>query len=159
MARNRQRAKERQAQRRAERLEGGDIRVSRESNGDEAEREQDRARAEIATGAPPSDTGRSDTLLAPRTEAPPDARPAGEPLVVPDTTPEHDHPLVPDEQRRGGRVMGFLAAVVAELRRVQWPDRTALTTMTGVVLGFVVIAGGYLGLLDYIFSRLVRAII
>ena len=43
-------------------------------------------------------------------------------------------------------------AVWAELQRVQWPDRQALTTLTGVVLGFVLIMGGYLGLLDAIFS-------
>ncbi len=49
--------------------------------------------------------------------------------------------------------------MVAELRRVQWPDRQATTTLTGVVLGFVLIAGGYLGLLDAIFSRLVDLII
>jgi preprotein translocase SecE subunit len=49
--------------------------------------------------------------------------------------------------------------VVAELRRVQWPDRQATTTLTGVVLGFVIIAGSYLGLLDAVFSRLVDAII
>jgi preprotein translocase SecE subunit len=42
---------------------------------------------------------------------------------------------------------------------VQWPNRRQLTTLTGVVLGFVLIAGGYLGLLDAIFSRLVQAIL
>ena len=42
---------------------------------------------------------------------------------------------------------------------MQWPDRQALTTLTGVVLGFVLIAGGYLGLLDAIFSRVIQAII
>ena len=48
---------------------------------------------------------------------------------------------------------------MAELRRVQWPDRQTLTTLTGVVLGFVLIAGGYLGLLDAIFSRVIQAIL
>ena len=42
---------------------------------------------------------------------------------------------------------------------MQWPDRQTLTTLTGVVLGFVVIAGGYLGLLDAIFSRVIQAIL
>src|SRR5207247_1419297 len=49
------------------------------------------------------------------------------------------------------RFVQFLVAVWAELQRVQWPDRQALTTLTGVVLGFVLIMGGYLGLLDAIF--------
>ena len=42
---------------------------------------------------------------------------------------------------------------------MQWPNRQALTTLTGVVLGFVLIAGGYLGLLDAIFSRIIQAIL
>ena len=55
------------------------------------------------------------------------------------------------------RVVQFLIAVWAELQRVQWPNRQALITLTGVVLGFVLIAGGYLGLLDAIFSELIQA--
>ena len=50
-------------------------------------------------------------------------------------------------------------AVWAELQRVQWPNRQAMVTLTGVVLGFVLIAGGYLGLLDAIFSELIQAIL
>jgi preprotein translocase SecE subunit len=57
------------------------------------------------------------------------------------------------------RVVQFLVAVWAELQRVQWPNRQALTTLTGVVLGFVLIAGGYLGLLDAVFSRIIQAIL
>jgi preprotein translocase SecE subunit len=57
------------------------------------------------------------------------------------------------------RVIQFLIAVWAELQRVQWPNRQALITLTGVVLGFVLIAGGYLGLLDAIFSELIKAIL
>ncbi len=63
------------------------------------------------------------------------------------------------EHKDRPRFVQFLYAVVAELRRVQWPDRQALTTLTGVVLGFVLIAGGYLGLLDAIFSRVIQAIL
>lgn len=57
------------------------------------------------------------------------------------------------------RVVQFLIAVWAELQRVQWPNRQALVTLTGVVLGFVLVAGGYLGLLDAIFSKLIQAIL
>ena len=57
------------------------------------------------------------------------------------------------------RVVQFLIAVWAELQRVQWPNRQALVTLTGVVLGFVLIAGGYLGLLDAVFSELIQAIL
>jgi preprotein translocase subunit SecE len=59
----------------------------------------------------------------------------------------------------GNRFVNFLRASWAELRRVQWPDRRQVAQATGVVLGFVVIAGGYLGLMDAIFSRVVDAIL
>jgi preprotein translocase SecE subunit len=59
----------------------------------------------------------------------------------------------------GNRFLNFLRACWAELQRVQWPDRRAVAQATGVVLGFVVIAGGYLGLMDALFSRVVNAII
>ena len=58
-----------------------------------------------------------------------------------------------------GRVVGFLIAVWAELNRVQWPNRQQLTSLTGITLLFVLIVGGYLGLLDAIFSKLVSAIL
>ena len=64
-----------------------------------------------------------------------------------------------ETHKRRPRVVQFLVAVWAELQRVQWPNRQALVTLTGVVLGFVLIAGGYLGLLDAIFSELIKAIL
>ncbi|MDX6697962.1 MAG: preprotein translocase subunit SecE [Solirubrobacteraceae bacterium] len=64
-----------------------------------------------------------------------------------------------DLPREGNRFVNFLRACVAELRRVQWPDRRHVGQATGVVLGFVVIAGGYLGLLDAVFSRVVNFIL
>jgi preprotein translocase subunit SecE len=64
-----------------------------------------------------------------------------------------------EAHKRRPRVVQFLIAVWAELQRVQWPNRQALVTLTGVVLGFVLIAGGYLGLLDAIFSELIQAIL
>ena len=152
MARNRQRAKERQARRRAERV-GGQPDWSHRG-----EPSDGRAQAEIEAGAPPSDTGRSDTLLAARTEEPPTAR-VEEEEQEPLRETDAGHAAESEDEHRRGRVVAFLAAVVAELRRVQWPDRAALTTMTGIVLGFVLIAGGYLGLLDFLFSRLVQAIL
>jgi preprotein translocase subunit SecE len=65
---------------------------------------------------------------------------------------EHEH-------HERGRVAGFLVAVWAELNRVQWPNRSQLTSLTGITLMFVLIVGGYLGLLDAIFSKLVSAIL
>lgn len=51
-------------------------------------------------------------------------------------------------QRGMGRLMAFFRASWAELQRVQWPDRRHVGQATAVVLGFVVIAGAYLGLAD-----------
>jgi preprotein translocase SecE subunit len=64
-----------------------------------------------------------------------------------------------DLPRDGNRFVNFLRACWAELQRVQWPDRKQVTQATGVVLGFVIIAGGYLGLADAIFSKLAKALL
>ena len=59
----------------------------------------------------------------------------------------------------GPRFVRFLRASWAELRRVQWPDRRQVTQATAVVLGFVVIAGAYLGIADYVAKQVVNLII
>jgi preprotein translocase subunit SecE len=59
------------------------------------------------------------------------------------------------QQRRGSR---FLSEVVAELKKVSWPDRTTLMQSTAVVLVVVAIVSVYLAALDAVFSRLVDAI-
>ncbi|HEV2075414.1 MAG TPA: preprotein translocase subunit SecE, partial [Thermoleophilaceae bacterium] len=111
------------------------------------------AEAQVAAAAPPETTGRSDTVV----ESPP---PAPEVEADDSEVLEGDHERTAEPaQRERGKVAAFLVAVWAELRRVQWPDRKTLTTLTGVVLGFVVLAGGYLGLLDAIFSRVIDALI
>ena len=163
MARNRQRAKDRQAARRAEReKQGGASPVIRDE--DELLREE-----EIESGAPPHDLGFSDETLE------------HSPLKESDEEDLEDYDFEDEEQPleepaakgprgvRGGRagadehhrnrLVAFLLASWAELQRVQWPNRKQLTQMTGIVLMFVLIAGGYLGLLDAVFSRLIQQII
>ncbi len=61
--------------------------------------------------------------------------------------------------RGGNRVIGFLRASWAELHRVQWPDRRAVAQATAVVLGFVAVAGAYLGLADYVAKEIVEFIL
>src|ERR671919_569638 len=169
MARNRQRAKQRQAERRAKRLseQGGGPPRREQSGGtagsvpgvdaprvepvetDGRDRVIDDPTTvdpspavppELATGAPPQDEGRSDRVLE------------DEPELREDEAIEEieDWELEDPEEAVAAR---------AELQRVQWPNRQALVTLTGVVLGFVLIAGGYLGLLDAIFSELIQAIL
>jgi preprotein translocase subunit SecE len=62
-------------------------------------------------------------------------------------------------RREGPRVVNFLRAVWAELQRVQWPDRRQVGQATMVVLGFVLLAGAYLGLADYIATQILDAIL
>jgi preprotein translocase subunit SecE len=57
------------------------------------------------------------------------------------------------------RFIAFLRASWAELQRVQWPDRRQVAQATAVVLGFVVIAGVYLGIADRIAQEVVDLII
>jgi preprotein translocase SecE subunit len=62
--------------------------------------------------------------------------------------------------RKGaGRFVGFLRASWAELQRVQWPDRRQVAQATGVVIGFVIVAGLYLGVADWVAKQIVNAII
>jgi preprotein translocase subunit SecE len=61
--------------------------------------------------------------------------------------------------RGGNRAIGFLRASWAELQRVQWPDRRQVTQATAVVLGFVAIAGLYLGAADYVAKEIVEFIL
>ena len=75
----------------------------------------------------------------------------------PAVTEERDQERHPRRSR--GRVFTFLGHVIDELRRVMWPDRRHVGQGTAVVLGFVVIAGSYLGLLDAIWKPLIEAIL
>jgi preprotein translocase SecE subunit len=210
MARNRQRSKQRQADRRAKRLaeQGGagarepqaesrgaipgvdaprvepvpidDPRVEPVPIDDPTTVEPSPSvPPELAAGAPPQEEGRSDTVIEDEPvleEAPAEDEALRE---IEDWEAEDPEEAVAARGageagyevrgRRGAadleahkdrpRVIQFLVAVWAELQRVQWPNRQALVTLTGVVLGFVLIAGGYLGLLDAIFSELIQAIL
>jgi preprotein translocase SecE subunit len=184
VARDRQRAKQRQAERRARRLaQEGDGQEPRSSSPIPG------VLPDIAVGAPPDDLGRSDRALRDEPDLEDDERYGEEDPELEQDAIEAGALQDPDDRnyepveevldsdeayaprgRRGAdegaghaksrsRVVQFLVAVWAELQRVQWPNRQALTTLTGVVLGFVLIAGGYLGLLDAIFSRIIQAIL
>jgi preprotein translocase subunit SecE len=61
--------------------------------------------------------------------------------------------------RGPGRALAFLQASWAELHRVQWPDRRQTTQATAVVLGFVVVAGLYLGAADFVANEIVEIVL
>jgi preprotein translocase SecE subunit len=65
----------------------------------------------------------------------------------------------PAHGRGGGRFINFLRASWAELQRVQWPDRRQVGQASGVVLGFVIVAGAFLGFADFVAKELVDLII
>ena len=180
MARDRQRAKDRQAERRAarraERAAAGDGAAEPDARDGDAGSPESRGVAApgdpaldptLSAGAPPEETGRSDAVLdtppedqdvldeedealeQEAVEAAPAAGPRG----------RRGAPDAPEDGRRRARVVEFLVAVVAELKRVQWPNRQALGTLTGVVLAFVILMGLYLGGLDAVASRVINAIL
>ncbi len=57
------------------------------------------------------------------------------------------------------RLAGFLRGSWRELQRVQWPDRAQVMQATGVVLGFVIVAGIFLGVADLVASKLVNLVL
>jgi preprotein translocase SecE subunit len=57
------------------------------------------------------------------------------------------------------RAIAFLRASWAELQRVQWPDRRQVTQATAVVLGFVAVAGAYLGIADWAAQMIINFIL
>ena len=193
MARDRQTAKRRQAERRAKRLaeEGGDssvlpdeavtpvepVDVDGAQEGDGAPegagsadlaaippREDGRPEPHLAAGAPSEHLGAPDAIIEDEPELDDDEE-------LEDYDFEDEEQPVDGEEgfaprgRRGDtepdkkrpRVIQFLFNCWAELQRVEWPTRQQLITLSWVVIGFVIIAGSFLGLLDAVFSKLVQA--
>jgi len=161
MARNRQRAKERQAERRAARQ------AARDDSGAVPD-------AQRLVDAPPEQLGQSgytlehtnedeefigDLEVGERWSDDGEAEGATESEVAGPRGVRGGREHEDEHHHERGRVAGFLVAVWAELNRVQWPDRQQLTSLTGITLLFVLIVGGYLGLLDAVFSKLVNAIL
>jgi preprotein translocase subunit SecE len=59
----------------------------------------------------------------------------------------------------GNRLITFLQGSWRELQRVQWPDRRQVVQATGVVIGFVIVAGVFLGVADSLAGKLVNLIL
>jgi preprotein translocase subunit SecE len=71
-----------------------------------------------------------------------------------------DVAVTPDAHKPAGfRVANFIRACWAELQRVDWPDRRQVGQATAVVLGFVVVAGAFLGAMDVVAQRIVDFIL
>jgi preprotein translocase subunit SecE len=159
MARNRERARRRRAERK-----GGDAVDSPLGEGTGAPDPLQEASADVEearmaeAGAVHPDAGDDlgadifpDELEDDRDRAPD--------RVQGDTVSARDRAQIESPRRKRGRLFSFLGHCIDELRRVQWPNRRQVGQATTVVLGFVVIAGGYLGLLDALWQPLIEAIL
>jgi len=54
------------------------------------------------------------------------------------------------------KILVFLNNVRNELEKVSWPEKKVLKLTTGVIVLFMVIFSLYLGIVDIIFSKLIR---
>ena len=165
MARDRQRAKQRK-QRRGEGTPPGESRpIHRENVPGPVEHTGDVDQFEAAlvsgSGGEPADGDPAvdDSELAREALGGRDEPevPAMTGSAVPATTGEGTN--APARGSGPARFANFLRASWAELQRVQWPDRRQVGQATAVVLGFVVVAGAFLGLADLVAERLVDLII
>jgi preprotein translocase SecE subunit len=143
MARNRQRAKDRKSRQQHQHIHRENVSGELEHTG-----EVDEVEASIVAGADgePAEVDEAELEREAIAEAPVPARRAAA------ATPAGPKP-------EGNRVLNFLRASWAELQRVQWPDRRQVAQATAVVLGFVAIAGAYLGLADAVAQRIVDFIL
>ena len=57
------------------------------------------------------------------------------------------------------KVLGYFSEVRAELSKVTWPKRQEVVRLTLVVFAISVIVAFYVGGLDYIFTKLLEAIV
>jgi preprotein translocase subunit SecE len=157
VARNRKRAKERRARRpqpvaaaRAEREEAP-APISHASPDVEL------AEAQLALGRPdlaedPQEQEADDNELELEAEQAARGRSSAPALASPTAT----------AAQRGGtgrRLINFLQGSWRELQRVQWPDRRQVMQATGVVIGFVIVAGLFLGVADLLAGKVMNYIL
>jgi len=57
------------------------------------------------------------------------------------------------------KVLGYFSEVRAELSKVTWPKRQEVIRLTLVVFAISVIVAFYVGGLDYVFTKLLEAIV
>jgi preprotein translocase SecE subunit len=169
MARDRQRAKQRRAQRQSSARKIRDVERELGLGGDadpadplrHGSADVDEARLSEA-GATPPDVGDGEPESGVYDDELTDDRPDRAPDEV-----EGDARIVRSAEQteraahrgRRPRFITFLGHCIDELRRVQWPNRRQVFQATAVVLGFVVIAGGYLGLLDALWQPLINKLL
>jgi len=61
--------------------------------------------------------------------------------------------------QRENRIVRYLRETRAELRKVVWPSRKEAARLSLIVIGVTVAMSAFLGLTDYLFSRLIGLIV
>jgi preprotein translocase subunit SecE len=62
-------------------------------------------------------------------------------------------------RKKGNPISRYLRETVAELRKVTWPTRKEATQLTVIVLIVIGLTSVFLGLMDFLFARLIGVII
>jgi preprotein translocase subunit SecE len=57
------------------------------------------------------------------------------------------------------RIRNYIADVVAEMKKVSWVKRKELFTTTMVVIVFSALLAAFIGVFDFIFSRLLHLVL
>jgi preprotein translocase subunit SecE len=166
VARNRKRAKERRSRRPQPAPQPG-LATAR------ADRDEHDAPDPIAHAAPDAELAEAQMALGrPGLARGPESEPEVEPAedfeqeLSDGRRGEGNGGLVPSEAQHparaaptGNRLVNFIQGSWRELQRVQWPDRRQVVQATGVVIGFVIVAGVYLGVADWAAGKIVNLII
>jgi preprotein translocase SecE subunit len=145
VARDRQRAKQRRRQRQA----GGGGPAAARTRARDIGVEPTDAELGSREAPEPTEPAFDDVRETPAVETEAEAARPTDPAVLEERA-EARRP-----RRKRGKIITFLGHVIDELRRVQWPDRRQTAQGTAVTLGFVVVAGGFLGLMDALWKPLV----
>jgi preprotein translocase subunit SecE len=174
VARNRKRAKERRARR------PQPVGTRAREDIERAREDIERAREELPPAPDPLEHASADAELAKQAELPPDHELELSPADEAEFEEEAEESAEEEEQfeedgrgklapsagpiseRRpgsGSRLITFLQGSWAELQRVQWPDRRQVMQATGVVIGFVIVAGLFLGAADWAATHLLNYIL
>ena len=182
MARNRKRAKERRARRTPPAANRRDARVEAPDPIAHAAPDVELAEAQLAMGRPDLDSSPVPGVTGYEPELEPEVEPEPELLGAgggrgrvrvgagldgddgDGAAPEAAAAATPSgaAQPQVGllaRLIGFIQGSWRELQRVQWPDRRQVAQATSVVIGFVIVAGVFLGLADLAFSHLMNYVL
>jgi preprotein translocase subunit SecE len=122
------------------------------------------AEAQLAAGRARADITEPEDVTEPEDDAEEDFDDLAEGAAPP---PDEEPPGTQLSSRGGAspaprgpaRLVHFLQGSWRELQRVQWPDRRQVMQATGVVIGFVIVAGVFLGAADWVAQRLVNLIL